>query len=105
MGNRSHTACNEIISPSTSKVTNPCRPVMKCKIGMKKMKKKVPTTKCEKIAVGQEEKCFDTVQLKKEKHEAKHCSFHPKTVCSKVDGMECKMVKKKMCDYLDSNSV
>merc|ERR1711915_569941 len=105
MMNKNHTACEDIVSPITSNVTDPCRPVMKCKVGVKKMKKKVPKTKCEKIAVGEEEKCFDTVQLKKEKHEAKRCSFHPKTVCKKVDGMKCKMVKKKMCDYVDNKNV
>ena len=101
MMNKNHTACKDIISP----VTDPCKPVMKCKLGMKKMKKKVPKTKCEKVAVGEEEKCFNTVKLQKEKHEEKRCSFHPKTVCKKVEGMKCKMVKKKMCDYVDSNNV
>ena len=39
------------------------------------------------------------VKLKKEKHEVKDCSFHPKTICKQAEGKECKMVTKKMCNY------
>ena len=76
--------------------------MLKCKIGMKKKMKKYPRTECEEVATGEEEKCVDMVKLKKEKHKAKHCSFHPKTMCNPVEGSECRMVKKKMCDYVDS---
>jgi hypothetical protein len=52
---------------------------------------------CEDIAIGEEEKCVDMVKLKKEKHGAKNCSFHPKTICKKTDRMTCRRVAKKMC--------
>merc|ERR1719186_1679848 len=78
--------------------------MMKCKIGMKMMKKSYPATVCEDIAIGEEEMCVEMVKLKKEKHEAKHCSFHPKTVCQDEEGKECKMVKKKMCNYIQDQS-
>merc|ERR1712228_541460 len=58
MMNKNHTACKDIISPVTRNIIDPCKPVMKCKIGMKKMKKKFPNTKCEKVSVGKDEKCF-----------------------------------------------
>ena len=101
MVNKHHTPCQDI---SQEKVKNkdPCRPVLKCKLGMKKMKKQYPRTECEEVAIGEEEKCVDMVKLKKEKHEAKFCSFHPKTVCKPSEGRTCKMVKRKMCDYRDS---
>ena len=101
MVNINHMPCQEI---SQDKVKNkdPCRPVMKCKLGLKKMKKQYPRTECEEVAIGEEEKCVDMVKLKKEKHEAKFCSFHPKTVCKTSEGRTCKMVKRKMCDYRDS---
>merc|ERR1711981_451192 len=78
-----------------------CKRVMKCSIGMKMMKKSYPKMVCEKVAIGEEEKCFETVKLKKEMNEAKFCFFHPKIVCKKTDGMECKKVAKKMCDYIE----
>ena len=55
--------------------------IMKCKLGMKKMKKYYPEKDCTKVAVGLDKKCFDMVKLQEEKHEVKKCSFHPKTVC------------------------
>ena len=55
---------------------------------------------CEDIAIGEEEKCVDMVKLKKEKHEAKYCSFHPKTICKKTDSMKCRRVAKKLCHYV-----
>ena len=72
MVNINHTPCQDI---SQEKVKNkdPCRPVMKCKL--------------------------DMVKHKKEKHEAKICSFHPKTICKPSEGRTCKMVKRKMSDY------
>ena len=95
MMNKNHTACDK-------NSDNHCTPVMKCKLGMKKMKKKYPKTECEKEAVGEEEKCIDMVKLKKEKHEAKQCSFHPKTMCNPAEGSGCRTVKRRICDYLDS---
>merc|ERR1711955_174680 len=71
--------------------------IMKCKLGMKKMKKYFPEKKCTKVAAGVREKCVDMVKLQEEKHEVKKCSFHPKTVCRPVTDMKCKTVKKKMC--------
>ena len=103
MISKQHTTCKDIISPVTSNSTSPCRPVIKCNLRRKKMKKQVSKIECDKVAIGEEESCFDTVKLKKEKHEAKHCLFQPKTVCKNVDGMDCKMVKKKMCNYVDNN--
>merc|ERR1711970_808059 len=80
-----------------------CKKVMKCSLGMKMMKKSYQSNVCEKVAIGEEEKCVDMVKLKKEMHNAKHCLFHPKTICKKTDGMECKRVAKKMCDYIEHN--
>ena len=37
--------------------------VMKCKLGMKKMKKKFPKSECRKVAAGQQEECVDMVKL------------------------------------------
>jgi len=79
--------------------------IMKCKLGMKKMKKYFPEKKCTKVAAGVREKCVDMVKLQEEKHEVKKCSFHPKTVCRPVTDMKCKTVKKKMCNYIDNNHV
>lgn len=79
--------------------------VMRCKLGMKRMKKKYPKLDCKKVAAGQEEKCVDMVKLQEENHEVKKCSFHPKTVCHPAEGRGCRMVKKKMCNYIDSNKV
>jgi len=79
--------------------------IMKCKLGMKKMKKYYPEKKCRKVAMGIDKKCFDMVKLQKEVHEVKKCSFHPKTICLPVVKMKCKTVKKKMCNYVDSNQV
>ena len=79
--------------------------IMKCKLGMKKMKKYYPEKKCKKVAMGIDKKCFDMVKLQKEVHEVKKCSFHPKTICLPVVKMKCKTVKKKMCNYVDSNQV
>ena len=82
-----------------------CKRVMKCHLGMKMMKKTYPATVCEDIAIGEEEKCVEMVKLKKEKHEEKDCSFHPKTVCKKAEGEGCRRVKKKMCNYKDSEQI
>merc|ERR1712141_457452 len=79
--------------------------VMKCKLGMKKMKKKFPKSECRKVPVGQQEECVDMVKLQEEQHEVKKCSFQPKTICRPVEGVGCRMVKKKMCNYIDSNQV
>lgn len=79
--------------------------IMKCKLGMKKMKKYYPEKKCKKVAMGVDKKCFNMVKLQKEVHEVKKCSFHPKTICLPVVQMKCKTVKKKMCNYVDSNQV
>merc|ERR1712098_715094 len=89
-----HTKCKNLKSQK-------CKRVMKCNIGMKRMKKEYPTTACEKVVIGEEEKCFEMVKLKKEMHEAEKCSFHPKTICKNTEGMECKRVAKKMCDYIE----
>merc|ERR1712038_1424331 len=80
-----------------------CKKVMKCSLGMKMMKKTYPTNVCEKVAIGEEEKCVDMVKLKKEMHKATQCSFHPKTICKNTDGMKCKRVAKKMCDFIEHN--
>ena len=79
--------------------------IMKCQLGMKKMKKYYPEKKCHKVAAGTEEKCFQMVKLQQEEHETKKCSFHPKTICRPADDVKCKIVKKKMCNYIDSNQV
>jgi hypothetical protein len=62
MVNKKHLYCQEI---SQDKVKNkdPCRPVMRCKLGMKKMKKQYPRTECEEVAIGEEEKCVDMVKF------------------------------------------
>eukprot|EP00092_Neocalanus_flemingeri_P043429 GFUD01047858.1.p1 GENE.GFUD01047858.1~~GFUD01047858.1.p1 ORF type:complete len:217 (+),score=74.32 GFUD01047858.1:59-652(+) len=105
MMDKNHTKCQEKVGSAVARSEDPCKHVMKCEIGMKKMKKPYPKNVCEKVAIGEEENCVDMVKLKKEKHEAKYCSFHPKTVCQKDEGNECRMVKKKMCDYEDSEDL
>ena len=99
MMNANHTSCKEQADSGFDSSGEICKRVMKCSIGMKMMKKSEPKTLCEDIAIGEEEKCVDMVKLKKEKHEAKICSFHPKTICKQSEGRTCKMVKMKMCDY------
>jgi len=100
MMNKDHKAC------VLEKDKKACKRVMKCQLITKMVKKKMPNTKCEKVAMAEkEEKCFDMVKLKKEKHEKKSCSFHPKTVCHDSEGRECRTVKKKMCNYIDSNQL
>merc|ERR1712106_131670 len=96
MVTKDHTECENTES-------NNCKRVMKCSIGMKMTKKTYPSKVCEKVAIGKEESCVDMVKLKKEKHEAKYCSLHPLTVCKDTDGMECRKVAKKMCDYVQNN--
>ena len=80
-----------------------CKRVMKCTLGMKMMPKTYLKAECEDIPIGEEEKCVDMVKLKKEKHGAKYCSIHPKTICKKTDGMKCRRVAKKMCLYVARN--
>ena len=92
-----HKKCENLKSAKT------CKHVMKCSLGMKMMSKTYPTTVCEDIAIGEEEKCVYMVKLKKKKHEAKYCSFHPKTICKKTYGMKCQRVAKKMCHYVAKN--
>ena len=79
--------------------------VMRCMLGMKKMKKFYPKLECKKVAAGKEEKCVEMVKLQEEKKEVKKCSFHPKTICRPSEGLGCRMVRKKMCNYIDSNQV
>ena len=95
MMTKKHTKCEDMTH------ADGCKRVMKCHLRMKMMKKTYPVTVCEDIAIGEEEKCVEMVKLKKEKHEEKDCSFHPKTVCKQAEGMECRRVKKKMCNYKD----
>ena len=52
---------------------------------------------------GDGEECFNVIKLEKKMEEKKTCSFHPKTVCHPSRMKECRQVKKKMCNYLDSN--
>jgi len=79
--------------------------VMRCKLGMKKMKKVFPKLECRKVAVGKEEKCVEMVKLHEEKQEVKKCSFHPKTICRPVEGLGCRRVRRTMCNYIDTNQV
>ena len=71
-----------------------------CKIKKKMMKKPTEKKVCAK---GKGEVCFNVVKLEKQMQEKKSCSFHPKTVCHPSRMKECRRVKKKMCNYLDSN--
>merc|ERR1711971_1459122 len=75
------------------------RPICK----LEKIKKKFPKSECRKVAAGQQEECVDMVKLQEEQHEVKKCSFQPKTICRPVEGVGCRMVRKKMCNYIDSN--
>ena len=79
--------------------------VMRCKLGMKKMKKVFPKLECRKVAVGKEEKCVEMVKLHEEKQEVKKCSFHPKTICRPVEGLGCRRGRRTMCNYIDTNQV
>eukprot|EP00092_Neocalanus_flemingeri_P043428 GFUD01047856.1.p1 GENE.GFUD01047856.1~~GFUD01047856.1.p1 ORF type:complete len:218 (+),score=65.55 GFUD01047856.1:59-655(+) len=101
MMDKSHTFCQEKLGSAVARSEDPCKHVMKCEIGMKKMKKQYPKIVCEKVAIGEEEKCVDMVKLKKKKHEANYCSFIPKTVCHQDEVNECRMVRRKMCNYQD----
>merc|ERR1712059_171305 len=77
-----------------------CRRVMDCRLGKKMMKKPIKKKVCQR-----KKKCFNVVRLKKQMQEKKSCSFHPKTVCHPSVGKDCRRVKKKMCNYRDSNSL
>jgi len=79
---------------------NGCRRMVDCKIKKKMMKKPKEKKVCVK---GKGEECFNVVKLEKQMQEKKSCSFHPKTVCHPSRMKECRRVKKKMCNYLDSN--
>ena len=97
--------CQLELVPESKSVGEKQKQVMKCKLGMKMMKKYYPEEKCKKVAMGKEKKCVQMVKLQPEEHEVKTCSFHPKTICRPVVGMKCKTVKKKMCNYVDTNKV
>ena len=75
--------------------------IMKCSIGKTMIKRMYPTEKCEKIPIGIEEKCADMVKLKMKKQKVMKCAFHPKTVCKATQDIECKLVTKKMCNYVN----
>ena len=77
-----------------------CRRMVDCKIKKKMMKKPKEKKVCVK---GKGEECFNVIKLEKRMEEKKTCSFHPKTVCHPSRMKECRRVKKKMCNYLDSN--
>jgi len=84
----------------------PCLKVMKCHLAKQMIKKELPRTKCDKTALkNKKEKCFETIQLKKEMHEKKSCSFYPKTICHDSEGKKCRKVKKKMCNYINTNQL
>jgi len=79
-----------------------CKKVMRCHLTTQMKKKQIPNTICENVAMeDKEERCFDMIQLKKEMHEKKSCTFHPKTICHDSDGRECKKVRKIMCNYIE----
>lgn len=56
--------------------------ILRCKIGMKKMKIAVPVKVC-KTVPKVVERCTDAVRLIKEMFEKEVCSLHPKQVCIK----------------------
>ena len=83
-----------------------CKRVMTCKMKKKMVKKMMEKKKCEKVPTEVvEEQCFNKVMVEKKEIEKEVCQFQPKTVCHDSEGKECKKVKKKMCNYLDSNEV
>ena len=92
-----HEKCENLKSAKT------CKHVMKCSLGMKMMSKTYPTTVCEDIAIGDEEKCVVMVKLKKDKYLVKDCSFFPRTVCKEREGKHCRMVHKILCQYVEKN--
>ena len=100
MMNMNHTTCQEEDDSGVDKSGDTCKKVMKCEIGMKKIRKTDPRTECRDVAVGEEEKCVEVVKLEKEQHEGEHCSFHPKTVCRQAEDHGCRKVRKKMCNYV-----
>merc|ERR1712025_222908 len=98
--NREHKAC------LLEKDKVACKRVMTCQLKKKMVKKMKEKKKCEKVSTGVvEEQCFDKVLVKKEKREKEVCEFQPKTMCHDSEGKECKKVKKKMCNYLDTNAI
>ena len=60
----------------------PAQKLLKCKIGLKKMKIKVPVKIC-KTVPRELEKCVKTIKIVKEKQKKKVCSYHPKEICHK----------------------
>merc|ERR1719348_1651680 len=98
--NREHKAC------VVEKDKAACKRVMTCKMKKKMVKKVREKKKCEKVPTEVvEEQCLYKVVVKRGQREKRVCEFQPKTMCHDSEGMECKKVKKKMCNYLDSNTV
>merc|ERR1711874_194238 len=100
MTSKNYKSCEEEPTSGLEKAADSCSPMLECRIGMKKKMKKYPRTECEKVATGEEEKCVEMVQLKKEMHETKFCSFHPMTMCRQAEGRDCRKVKRRMCNFL-----
>ena len=60
----------------------PAQKWLKCKIGLKKMKTKVPVKIC-KTVPRELEKCVKTIKIVKETRGKKVCSYHPQEICHK----------------------
>ena len=60
----------------------PAQKLLKCKIGLKKMKIKVLVKIC-KTVPRELEKCVKTIKIVKERQKKKVCSYHPKEICHK----------------------
>ena len=76
----------------------PKKKIMKCKIGLKKMKISVPVKVCKTVPI-EVEKCVEAVKLVKENYEKKVCSFHPKKICYKNKRPKYKTDIKKVVNF------
>jgi len=82
-----------------------CWKVMKCKLLTKMIKKQFPRKDCKIVETEEKvKKCYKTVKMFVEKVPRKQCSFQPKTMCHDSEGSKCRMVKKMMCNYVDSEN-
>ena len=71
---------------------------------MEKVMKKKENEK--KVCNGRmKEQCFSVVKLEKVMKEKKDCSFQPKTMCHPSRMKDCRRRRRKMCNYLDSNTL
>ena len=67
---------------NSQKLLGPKRKWLNCKIGIKKMKVKIPVKDCKDIPK-MIEKCRKTIKIEREKKEKNVCSYHQQEICPK----------------------